>query len=1085
MTADISDLVVEILHYRSDDKNPYWSVGSGFFVGESLVLTALHNVDGRGELLVRIRGKEEHPATVILPTDKDHKDMDLAVLKISDVAVDVPPLRYGTVDRSAPAEVERCWAIGFPEFKVLEHGHGKPKPPPTTVQIKGKIPTCECLGQQRLTLHAEINPRPSSEGSEWAGMSGAVVFAGNDIVVGVITEHHLPEGESALNVVPITAIDNLLPSTEAAKWWRLLGVDRQALVSLPDMNGSIRHENSWSYIKDFRPIIDPKKIFGREKELQDIENLLKNKSSIVIKGFRGTGKSTLASMFVDRMKESGKFVGIYWRRVDETTDITDIIDSFFTAIGKPVKNLEHYKISDQINLLFHELNELAYLLVLDNFEILINSQTNKPLESKIGFSDLIEITKDNCIRSKILFTSWDSFANERGFRPFSYPVRGLDTSSGISLLKREGLTEPETELKKAVEISGGHPLALILLAQLVIEGADTLSILLNADSLWIGEYGDVAENILNKVYNERLSDDERIFLQFVSIFRQPVPAQAICAIANGSEWPESKVKKIGLSLTHKSLLQKDGEKYWEESLISKYAGNKLSEKSKLHRLAYKYFFSIPLPPKPAKKEDLQLIIEAHYHACEAGEYDLAADIIWESNLSDLLDLWGYQKTLIEIYVKLLPKDHFKGEPILKDKWIHGAVLGNLENAYRDLGEPKKAIEYGEQALKNSRGMDDRRGEGNWLGNLGLAYRDLGEPKKAIKYTKHALKIAKEISDRRREGIHLGNLGVAYMDLGEPKKAIKYTKHALKIAKEISDRRREGIHLGNLGLAHRYLGEPKKTIEYSEQSLKIAKEIGDRRGEGNSLSNLGLAYMDLGEPKKTIEYSEQSLKIAREIGNRRGEGYQLSNLGLAYMDLGEPKKTIKYSEQSLKIAREIGNKRGEGHQFENMGLAFRDLGEHKRAIEHSEQALKIAREIGNRRSEGIRLGNLGVAYMDLGETKKAIEYNEQALIIAREIGDRRNEGAWLGNLGLAYHDLGETQKAIEYMGQALIIAREIGDRHNEGAWLGNLGLAYRNLGKTEKAIEFLKKSLAIGKSIEDPRIIKLFEQKLKELERFNE
>lgn len=258
MTADVSDLVVEILHYRSDDKNPYWSVGSGFFVGESLVLTALHNVDGQGELLVRIHGKKEHSAAVILPTDKDHKDMDLAVLKVSDVAVSVPSLRYGTVNRSIPAEVEQCWAIGFPEFKVLEHEHGKPKPSPTTVQIKGKIPTCECLGQQRLTLRAEINPRPSSEGSEWAGMSGAVVFADNDIVVGVITEHHLPEGESALNVVPITAIDNLLPSTEAAKWWQLLGVDRQKLVSLPDMNGSIRHENSTSYIKDFRPIIDPK-----------------------------------------------------------------------------------------------------------------------------------------------------------------------------------------------------------------------------------------------------------------------------------------------------------------------------------------------------------------------------------------------------------------------------------------------------------------------------------------------------------------------------------------------------------------------------------------------------------------------------------------------------------------------------------------------------------------------------------------------------------------------------------------------------------------------------------------------------------
>ena len=72
-------------------------------------------------------------------------------------------------------------------------------------------------------------------------------------------------------------------------------------------------------------------------------------------------------------------------------------------------------------------------------------------------------------------------------------------------------------------------------------------------------------------------------------------------------------------------------------------------------------------------------------------------------------------------------------------------------AYSDLGEPKKAIEYYEQALKISREIGDRRGEGNDLGNLGIAYSDLGEPRKAIEYYEQALKIAKEIGDRQNEG----------------------------------------------------------------------------------------------------------------------------------------------------------------------------------------------------------------------------------------------------------------------------------------------------------------------------------------------
>ena len=56
----------------------------------------------------------------------------------------------------------------------------------------------------------------------------------------------------------------------------------------------------------------------------------------------------------------------------------------------------------------------------------------------------------------------------------------------------------------------------------------------------------------------------------------------------------------------------------------------------------------------------------------------------------------------------------------------GNNLGKLGTAYDDLGETRIAIDYYEQALKISRVIGDRRGEGNRLGNLGLAPLHLGE-----------------------------------------------------------------------------------------------------------------------------------------------------------------------------------------------------------------------------------------------------------------------------------------------------------------------------------------------------------------------
>ncbi len=646
---------------------------------------------------------------------------------------------------------------------------------------------------------------------------------------------------------------------------------------------------SWLYTNGIRPAIDPANIFGRQQELEKIDEFFRQTSALAITGISGTGKSTLAGMYLDRIEKRGEYAGIYWRRVNETIEIGDVVGSFFTAIGKPIKDLGSYKDDDKLALLFRELNAAPYFLVFDNFEILLDPQTNAPL--KAGFSDLIEKTNES-IRSRVLFTSWECPASERGIRPKCYPVGGLDEQAAIQLLRRKGLNEPQDELKKAAELAGGHPLALILLVQLVEEGAETLAGILKDHSLWIGEEGEVAKNILDKVYKERLSEEERKLLQYVSLYREPVPSEAIVAAANDPVWNEAFVKKIAFNLTRKSLLQKTGENYWEESLIHQYAYIKLPDRVEQHKLVCQYYLSLPLPEiginlplpeKRTKKEDVPHLIEAHYHACMAKEYDKAAGIIFDYNLDRDLFVWGNYRTLIDLYIGVLPKDHFRDKPLLSDIKTHSWVLGNLGYIYQYLGKVKKAIGYFEKALEIAQEIEDKINESRWLGGLGNAYSSLNEVKKAIEYFVKALKIDQEIGDKQGEGARLGNLGTAYYVLGEGERAIEHYEKALKIAQEINDEWRECRWLGNLGNTYYALGEVRKAVEYDEKALKIAQEIGDRRNEGAEFGNLGKDYYTLGEVKKAIEYYKKALKIAQEIGNRQNESLWLNNLGIALKD----------------------------------------------------------------------------------------------------------------------------------------------------------------------------------------------------------
>ncbi len=79
-------------------------------------------------------------------------------------------------------------------------------------------------------------------------------------------------------------------------------------------------------------------------------------------------------------------------------------------------------------------------------------------------------------------------------------------------------------------------------------------------------------------------------------------------------------------------------------------------------------------------------------------------------------------------------------------------MGNLGNAYQQLGEPKRAIEYYEQHLAIARETGDRRGEGRALWNRALAFDELGHRQEAISDAKAALEIFEQIEDPNAEKV---------------------------------------------------------------------------------------------------------------------------------------------------------------------------------------------------------------------------------------------------------------------------------------------------------------------------------------------
>ncbi len=153
---------------------------------------------------------------------------------------------------------------------------------------------------------------------------------------------------------------------------------------------------------------------------------------------------------------------------------------------------------------------------------------------------------------------------------------------------------------------------------------------------------------------------------------------------------------------------------------------------------------------------------------------------------------------------------------------------SLPGAFRlDLDQlpANNACELLRKYLAIARETGDRRGEGNALGNLGNAYAELGLTRRAIDLFGQDLAIRRELGDRRGEGNALGNLGTAYADLGEVREAIDLYRQRIDIAREIGDRRGAANARWNLGAAYEKLGEIAQAIDSMQACVDFEREIG--------------------------------------------------------------------------------------------------------------------------------------------------------------------------------------------------------------------------------------------------------------------
>ena len=402
-----------------------------------------------------------------------------------------------------------------------------------------------------------------------------------------------------------------------------------------------------------------------------------------------------------------------------------------------------------------------------------------------------------------------------------------------------------------------------------------------------------------------------------------------------------------------------------------------------------------------------------------------------------------------------------GEPNLL---IEGRVLARLGEVNAARGRHDRAAEYYRQAAIAAHKAKDPATEGAAMASMGVAFARLGRPDHAADAFRRAIPVLLSASQERRIARTYYDLARTLADAGELDEAGQTYQRAAEAARAAGEPALRRDALMRLGDARRARQQHELAISAYRQALDLSRELGDRSAEQQALGAVGQAYLSLGEPEVAVSYLVQAVKGV--TGASDAEREWVGALANAYHELGEDEKAVAAYESAIELAHATGNRRNEASYHNSLGLALSRLGRIGEALEHYQQALTLARALKARADQAGFLNNIGLVYMELGEVETAIVYYQQSLEISRQLGDRERERDALGNIGVAYSRLARWAAALEHHTRALSIAREMDSLHDQGRQLGNIGLAHEALGQRARALQAYKEALDIAYRLDD-------------------
>jgi predicted ATPase/class 3 adenylate cyclase/DNA-binding XRE family transcriptional regulator len=664
---------------------------------------------------------------------------------------------------------------------------------------------------------------------------------------------------------------------------------------------------------------------GREREIEEIRQLLTSARLITLTGAGGTGKTRLAievARTIGDQYPDGVWV-VDFAVLPEPSLIWQSIASILAVREEPNRSLTQT--------LIDFLRSKKLLLLFDNCEHLISA-----------CAQVVGSLLQACPQLQILATSREPLGipgeNQYYVPTLTTPqidaemfLEELNRTEAVRVfIDRAAMVRPTFKLTKANALAvaqvcrrlDGIPLAIELAAarvkglsveQIAERLSDRFS-LLNTGNRTALQRHQTLRATIDWSYN-LLSEKERILLARLSVFAGGWTLESATEVCLVVQIEERDVLNLLLNLSDKSLViseEQIGEtRYRFLETIREYALEKLAESGEERLVRNRhldYFIQLAEEAERNYRSDKQLF---WFHVMEgerdnfrtALDYVLRSDQV-ESSLRFVATafwLWFFQGPWSE--GQMWVESVLAQAPDLRTK--AGAkvrmALGLLHFAQSNYSAARTNLE-------NSLAIWQELGDKWWsafvLGFLGLVQRPRDQQAASDSFDE-SLTLATETGQDWIRAFALWNSGENELHLKNLAEAESMLNQSLELGKALGDRMLQNEALRALGEVHEAKQEYGQAVNLYLESLAIVQELRDITNVSHLYFNVGRALQLAADNQAAKRYFLDALRQSRRLGKKVGEVRALAGLGVVAAAEGEAERAVVLLTASQSLIAKLG------------------------------------------------------------------------------------------------------------------------------------------------------------------------------------